>query len=126
MVFKKTKKTGIERIWRALGHSFSGLKNAAVNEKAFQQEIVLFIIATGAAMFLPTTGLLKIIIFVCNSMVLIVELLNSSIESIVDKASPEYNELAKHSKDMGSAAVFLSIICCFSVWCYAIYASIFK
>ncbi len=124
IVFKKTKKSGVSRIWHALGHSISGLKYAISTEKAFRQEAVLFVIATGAAIFLPVTVVLKIVLFLCNALVLIVEMLNSSIESIVDKASPEYSELAKYSKDMGSAAVLMAILCCVAVWCYAIYASI--
>jgi len=75
--------------------------------------------------FLPLPPAIKMILFMCNSLVLITELLNSSIESVVDKASPEYHELAKQAKDMASGAVLISIISAGLVWLYALSLMIF-
>jgi len=74
--------------------------------------------------FLPIESSLKVAIIICHVLVLIVELLNTAVEAIVDKASPEYHHEAKKAKDTGSAAVLMSLGLLFGVWCYAIYTII--
>ena len=120
MTKKPKKNSGIIRILYAFTYTFNGLKYAILHEAAFRQEAVVFVIALIAIMFMPLSAVLKLLLFVTSVIVLIVELLNSAIEAVVDKASPEYNELAKQAKDMGSAAVFLSFTAAGAVWIYAI------
>ena len=121
MKMKPESKSGLKRIWYATLYSLSGLKTAFKNESAFREEIFVFVILLFPLLLLPFSGILKIILLFCNISVLVAELLNSAIEAVVDKVSPEYNELAKQSKDMGSAAVFLTIITTLIAWSYALY-----
>ena len=109
-------KTGMRRVWNALLYSFAGLAAAFRHESAFRQEILL------AAVFLPLAWLLdvplvsKVLLIASVMLVLIVELLNSAIEAIVDRVSLELHPLAKRAKDIGSAAVFLSLVTLGMVW----------
>jgi diacylglycerol kinase (ATP) len=109
-------KTGLTRIWNALFYSFDGLKAAFHHEDAFRQEFLLALILVPTGIWLGDTGLEKALLSSVVLLVLVVELLNSSIEAVVDKASPERNDLAKQAKDMGSAAVLISLIVVGLVW----------
>ena len=109
------------RIIKAFGYSYAGLKHATENEPAFQQELIAVGIMTIIALCLPFTAALKLAIIISHLLILIIELLNSAIEAVVDKASPEYNVLAKQAKDMGSAAVLLTFFASISLWVYAVY-----
>ncbi|PLX82415.1 MAG: diacylglycerol kinase [Desulfuromonas sp.] len=120
MPSKPTPKSGLERVWKALFYSLSGLRHALTKESAFQQEFVLAVVLTALALALPLPGLLKLLLILCHLGVMIVELLNSGLEAIVDKASPEYHELAKQAKDMGSAAVLLSLAGAAATWGYSL------
>lgn len=113
------KKRGLARIVAAFFYSLSGLRSAFVNEAAFRQELLLFFVLLPILFFLPVSGYLKSLLFVVNTMVLIVELLNSGIEAVVDMAAPEYHSLAKRAKDMGSAAVLISLVLAAILWVYA-------
>ncbi len=113
-------KTGFKRILTAFFYTLSGLRHALSQETAFKQEFCVFVILLIVLFFLNISGLLKLILFICSTGVLIVELLNSAIESVTDKVSSEYNELAKHAKDMGSAAVFLALVILAVAWIYAV------
>jgi diacylglycerol kinase (ATP) len=120
MTKKPKKNSGIVRILYAFTYTFSGLRHAIVNEAAFRQEIMLFVIALIVILFMPVSGIIKLLLILSGIIILIVELLNCAIEAVVDKVSPEYHELAKQAKDMGSAAVFLSFAAAGAVWIYAI------
>ncbi len=115
-----TKKTGLARVLAAFFYSIDGLRSAFTNEAAFRQELFLFLLLLPVLIFLPVSGQLKAFLFLANSIILIVELLNSGIEAVVDMTSPEYHKLAKQAKDMGSAAVLLSIILAVVLWGYAV------
>ena len=97
-------KTGLVRLWNALGYSRDGLAAAWKNEAAFREEVLLAAIAIPLALFLGKTGVDRSSRLGSIILILIVEILNSAIEAVVDKASPEKHELAKRAKDMGSAA----------------------
>lgn len=125
MVCKPEKKTGISRVWAAFFYSISGLRYAAANEAAFRQELLLVIGLSITLLFLPISITLKILLFFATSLVLVVELLNSAIESIVDLASPKYHILAKRAKDFGSAAVLISIFSAMILWIAVIYLQVF-
>ncbi|MGA7180382.1 MAG: diacylglycerol kinase [Thiobacillaceae bacterium] len=115
-------KTGLRRIWNAFFYSIDGFKAAFLHEDAFRQEALLAAIMLPLAFLLGKTGVERALLSGSVLLVLMVELLNSGIEAIVDKASPETNELAKRAKDMGSAAVMLALLNVLIVWLSVLFA----
>jgi len=109
-------KTGLRRIWNALFYSLDGLAAAFRHEDAFRQEVLLAVILVPAAFFMPASGTGKALMIASVLLVLIVELLNSAVEAAVDRISLENHLLAKRAKDIGSAAVFLSLVNVPVVW----------
>ena len=109
-------KTGLVRLWNAFGYSRDGLVAAWRNEAAFREELLLAAVAIPLALYLGHNGVDRALLIGSIVVILIVEILNSAVEAVVDKASPEKHELAKRAKDMGSAAVFLSLINAAAVW----------
>ena len=107
---------GIGRLFRAFGWSVAGLKAAYEKEAAFRQELLACIVLTPVAVFVGETGLEIALLLGCLLLVLIVELLNSAVEAAVDRIGIEEHELAGRAKDMGSAAVFLSLLNVVVVW----------
>ncbi len=122
---KPQPKTGIARLISAFHYSMKGLQSCIKNEEAFRQEAILFAVLLVIIVLVPVTPVLKLLLFSANCMVLIVELLNTAVETIVDKISPEYDELAGRAKDIGSAAVLVSLIAAGVVWAYALYQIFF-
>ena len=112
----KSGATGLSRIINAFGYSMKGISAALKYESAFRQEAALFIIMLPMAFFLGRTYLEYILLVGSLLIVLMVELLNSAIEAVVDHVSPEIAELAGRAKDMGSAAVFITLANVFLVW----------
>ena len=113
--------TGITRIINAAGYSLSGFKAAYKNEAAFRQEIWLAIILIPAGIYLGETLQEKAVLVCSILFVLVVELLNSAIESVVDRIGDEHHELSGRAKDMGSTAVFLSITVTVIIWLAILY-----
>jgi len=109
-------KTGLRRVWSAFFYSIEGLRAALRHEDAFRQEALLAALLIPVALFLPATGTGKALMVASVLLVLIVELLNSAIEAVVDRVSLEDHVLAKRAKDMGSAAVMLALINVPIVW----------
>jgi len=109
-------KTGFARIWNALLHSLDGLAAAFRHEEAFRHELLLALVLTPIAIAAPASGPGKAAMVASMLLVLIVELINSAIESVTDRISLEDHVLAKRAKDMGSAAVMLSLINVPLVW----------
>ena len=109
-------KQGLTRLFNALGYSRDGLAAAWKNEAAFREEVLLAAAAIPLALFLAQTGVDRALLIGSILFILIVEILNSAVEAVVDKASPEHHELAKRAKDMGSAAVLLSLLNAAVVW----------
>lgn len=109
-------KDGLERIARALGYSLAGLRAAYENEAAIRQETWLMLVLIPLGLYLGHDYLQKILLVGSTMLVFIVELLNSAIEAAVDHTSIEHHMLAKRSKDIGSAAVFVSMVLFFLVW----------
>jgi diacylglycerol kinase (ATP) len=109
-------KTGLRRIWNALFYSLDGLAAAIKHEDAFRQEVLLALILVPVAIYLPVSGVGKGLMIVSVLLVLIVELLNSGIEAVTDRVSLEDHALAKRAKDLGSAAVMLSLVNVAAVW----------
>ncbi len=108
--------TGIRRIIRATRFSAQGLTQAWQHEAAFRQEITLTIVLIPAAIWLGRTGFERLILIICCFFVLIVELLNSAIEAAIDRFGEQHHELSGRAKDMGSAAVFLSLVVVGATW----------
>lgn len=112
---------GLKRIWNALHYSLSGFATACKNEAAFRQELLLALILIPIALLLPVGAIGKALLIASVLLVLIVELLNSAIEATVDRISLENHELAKRAKDMGSAAVMLSLANLIAIWLLVIF-----
>ena len=104
------------RIWNALLYSLDGLSAAFKHEDAFRQEVLLALVLIPLAIYMPAAGAGKALMVASVLLVLIVELLNTGIESVTDRISLEDHVLAKRAKDMGSAAVMLSLIDVPVVW----------
>ncbi|HET6719898.1 MAG TPA: diacylglycerol kinase [Rhodocyclaceae bacterium] len=110
------KHTGITRIFKALGHSRAGLASAYRTEAAFRQEVWLAAMLVPVALLVDVGLLERTLLIGSLLLVMIVELLNSGIEAVVDRISLERHELSKHAKDVGSAAVLLALINLAGVW----------
>ncbi|MGD8927305.1 MAG: diacylglycerol kinase [Thioalkalispiraceae bacterium] len=113
--------TGIIRIIHAFKYSMQGIGAALRHESAFRQEALLFVVMVPAAIWLGRNWLDYILLIGCLFLVLIVELLNSAVEAVVDKVSEEYTELAGRAKDMGSAAVFIALVNVIFIWALIAY-----
>ncbi|MCX7138909.1 MAG: diacylglycerol kinase [Proteobacteria bacterium] len=114
-------KTGIKRIWNAMLYSFDGFTAAFRHEDAFRQEVFLAILLIPAAFYLPVNGAARAQLIASVLLVMIVELLNSGIEAVTDRVSLDDHALAKRAKDLGSAAVMLSLINVPVVWLLVIF-----
>jgi len=109
-------KAGLARIWRALGYSRRGLRDAWRHEHAFRQELTLVVLLVPVVVFVPVSLLERAALAGTLLLVLIVELLNSAIEAVVDRVSLDAHELSGRAKDMGSAAVLLSLVLAGITW----------
>ena len=107
---------GLGRLYRAFWWSVSGLKVTFQHEAAFRQELLLCLILMPLAFYLGQTGVEKSLLLGSLILVLVVELLNSAVEAVVDRISTEDHLLAGRAKDMGSAAVFLSLLNVVVIW----------
>ncbi|WP_043007485.1 diacylglycerol kinase [Comamonas testosteroni] len=113
-------RTGLSRVLHAGGYSLAGLR-AGWHEKAFQQEAVCAFVMIPLALWLGKSWEQTALLAGSVILVLIVELLNTGIEAAIDRIGPEWHELSKKAKDMGSAAVFLALCLCGAVWAAALY-----
>ena len=109
-------KTGLRRVWNAFNYSIAGLKAAYLCEDAFRQEVWLAVLLIPAALLLPVPWLGRGLMIASVLLVLVVELLNSAVEAVVDRVSLENHRLAKRAKDLGSAAVLVSLLLVAAVW----------
>ena len=107
---------GLTRAWHAAKNSWCGIVYAYQEESAFRQELALLIVLTPVALFLPVTPLEKCVLIVSLIMVLVVELLNSSVEAAIDRISFDHHDLSKRAKDFGSAAVMLALFVAMLLW----------
>ncbi|QWD13606.1 diacylglycerol kinase [Polynucleobacter paneuropaeus] len=107
---------GVTRAWHAAKNSWCGVVYAFKEESAFRQELTLLIICTPIALFLNVSVLEKVALICSIIMVLVVELLNSSVEAAIDRISFEHHDLSKRAKDFGSAAVMLALLVAVLIW----------
>jgi diacylglycerol kinase (ATP) len=122
MTTRHKRKTGLKRIWYALLYSLDGFAAAFRHENAFRQEVLLALVLVPIALAVPAPGTGKAMMVASVLLVLMVELVNSAIESVTDRISLEDHVLAKRAKDMGSAAVMLSLINVPVVWLLVLFA----
>jgi len=106
---------GLNRVTHAFGYSLAGLK-AGWHETAFRQEAILAVLMLPAAFWLGQGWLETAALAGTVVLVMVVELLNTGIESAIDRIGPEWHDLSKRAKDMGSAAVLLSLLLCAGTW----------
>ena len=109
-------KTGLRRVWNAFHYSLAGLEAAYRCEDAFRQEVWLAALLLPAACLLPVDGVGRALMIASVLLVLVVELLNSALEAAVDRIGLEDHRLAKRAKDIGSAAVLVSLLSVVVVW----------
>lgn len=112
----KPRVTGLRRIWKATRYSLQGLSAAWRHESAFRQELLLGLILLPISFWVANSWVEVAVLMSVCFLVLIVELLNSAIEAVVDRVGQEHHELAGQAKDMGSAAVMLSLILAAGTW----------
>jgi len=109
-------KTGLRRLWNAVHYSLDGFRAAYTHEDAFRQEIKLAIVLLPLGFYLGKNGVERALLVASVLLVLVIELLNSSVEAAVDRISLDNHRLAKRAKDTGSAAVLTSLIMLALVW----------
>jgi diacylglycerol kinase (ATP) len=109
---------GFRRILNACSFSAAGFKAVWIHEEAFRQEVLIFLVTTPLAIWLGPTPIEKLLLIGSVVLVLLVELLNSAIEAIVDRVGLERHELSGRAKDIGSAAVMLSLVWAAITWTY--------
>ncbi|MFZ6648342.1 diacylglycerol kinase [Undibacterium sp. TJN25] len=114
-------KSGLKRIFSAFFYSIDGFKNAWKNEHAFRQELVLVIIGSIVALAMPVSAFEKLMMIAVLVLVLVVELINSAIEAVVDRVSLERHSLSKNAKDFGSAAVLLTFLIAVATWAVVLF-----
>ncbi|MFM9914083.1 MAG: diacylglycerol kinase [Methylophilaceae bacterium] len=109
-------KTGIRRLINAFNYSCAGLKTAYKNEDAFRQEVLLAAMLIPLAIYLEVSTVERILMIGSVLLLIIVELLNSAVEATVDRISLDHHKLAARAKDIGSAAVLMSLVNLLVVW----------
>ena len=115
------RRTGLSRMAHAFGYSVAGLR-AGWGETAFRQEALAALVLLPAAFWLGQTWVEIALLCASVVLVMVVELLNTGIETAIDRIGPEWHDLSKRAKDMGSAAVLLSLLLCGGIWLAALWA----
>lgn len=119
-------KSGLRRILSAFGYSIEGFKSAWRGEHAFRQEVMLVAAAVIVAFLVPVAPWERLLLIGVFVLVLIVELINSAIEAVVDRVSLERNPLSKNAKDFGSAAVLLTLLLAGATWLVILWPLVFS
>ncbi|MBE6450275.1 MAG: diacylglycerol kinase [Alphaproteobacteria bacterium] len=112
----KSHHKGIKRILNAFTYSYDGFKEAFFSETAFRQDLFVVILGLFSLLFLPLTLQLKALLFFSLMLILLMELVNTAIETIVDRISDDYHLLSKKAKDIGSLLVLMSFFNAFVCW----------
>lgn len=120
---QKTRK-GLHRLWHATGYSLQGLRTAW-GETAFRQEAIAAMVLLPASVWLGRTWVETALLAGTVVLLMVVELLNTGIEAAIDRIGPEWHDLSKRAKDVGSAAVLLSLLLCAGVWVAALFQRFF-
>jgi|TARA_Y100000310_G_scaffold328175_1_gene395839 diacylglycerol kinase (ATP) len=123
-VFDKAGNKGLRHLLNATRFSMRGLSAAFHNEAAFRQELALMLVLLPAAFFVGSNTLETAVLIAVSLMILIVELLNSGLEAIVDRIGTEHHPLSGRAKDLGSAAVMIALVTAFVIWTAMIYQNV--
>ncbi len=107
---------GLKRFINAFRFSFAGFKATWTHEEAFRQEVIVFILATPTVFWITNSNVERVLLIASIVLVMLIELLNSAIEAVVDRIGSDYHELSGRAKDIGSAAVMLSIMLAVVTW----------
>jgi diacylglycerol kinase (ATP) len=114
-------RTGFQRIWHAAGYSLAGL-HAGWGEPAFRQECLAAIVLLPSSLWLGRSWIEVALLAGSVILLMVVELLNTAVETAIDRVGPEWHDLSKRAKDMGSAAVLLSLLMCAGIWIAALWS----
>ncbi len=117
--------TGFKRIYKALVYSYDGFISAFRSEIALRQDIIFCVIFLGVALFVPVSVIEKILMIFSLFLIVLMELINTAIETIVNRISYDYHPLSKKAKDIGSLLVLLSFTNTFIIWGWIIYDNFF-
>jgi diacylglycerol kinase (ATP) len=112
----KPKKGHLLRLWHAWGYSLAGLRSAWRHEAAFREEIALFVVLAPASFWVGDSALERALLLGSLFLILLVELVNSAIEAVVDRLGDEHHALSGRAKDLGSAAVLVALANGLCVW----------
>ena len=113
-------RTGLDRLWHATGYSLEGLQ-AGWGEAAFRQEAIASLVLVPGAFWLGRTWVEIALLAGTVVLIMVVELLNTGIETAIDRIGPEWHDLSKRAKDMGSAAVLLTVLLAAGIWSAALF-----
>lgn len=108
-------RTGLSRLWNASKYSWSGIKEAWL-EPAFRLEVKLFLLALPLSQVIGVTLMEKLLLISSIWLLIVVEVINSAIESAIDRIGPQYHELSRKAKDLGSASVLMTLVLCLVFW----------
>ena len=118
-------RTGLHRVWHATGYSWAGLR-AGWGETAFRQEAIAAMVLVPLAFWLGRSWVEVALLAGSVVLLMVVELLNTGIETAIDRIGPEWHALSKRAKDMGSAAVLLTLLLCLGIWAAALFERFLK
>jgi len=121
----KSDAKGLKRILKAFVYSFDGFCAAFKSESAFRQDVAVFVAGTSAAVYLPFSWEQRGILISSLLLILMAELVNTAIETVVDRISPDYHDLSKKAKDIGSLLVLLSFVNAVFLWALTVYRVFF-
>ena len=110
-----TKKSS-NRLVSSIGHSLRGFRHAVVNERAVQQVTIALLVLVPLSTLLPVSNLEHLLLVLSVMLIVLVELMNSAVETTLDRVSTELHELSKRAKDMASAAVFVAVLMAGLTW----------
>ncbi|MBT8331536.1 MAG: diacylglycerol kinase [Deltaproteobacteria bacterium] len=116
------KETAIGHILKAVVYSWDGFKTAWTHEMAFRIEVIVIAVLLPIGMWIGETAVERALLIGCSMLVLIIELLNSAVENVVDRIGSEHHMLSKHAKDLGSAAAAVSQLTAVIIWGLIVYA----
>ncbi|MDR7308520.1 diacylglycerol kinase [Rhodoferax saidenbachensis] len=119
LVNPQKERTGLNRVWHAFGYSLAGLR-AGWGETAFRQECIAAFVLVPLSFWLGRSWVEVALLAGSVVLLMVVELLNTAIETAIDRVGPEWHDLSKRAKDMGSAAVLLSLLVCAGIWLAAL------
>lgn len=114
-------RSGLQRMWHAAGYSLAGLR-AGWGETAFRQECLAAMVLLPASLWLGRSWIEVTLLAGSVILLMVVELLNTAVETAIDRIGPEWHDLSKRAKDMGSAAVLLSLLMCAGIWIAALWS----